>query len=402
MKPQFFSGSRAAGLGDTDASTSYESLFDVEPSDSSDSSSSYSYEDEVESGAFSELPDISHESHQPSQFLFRNLHTCNDRKSTLQNTGSEKPNSFQHYLHNNCETMIPLVEGPCVNGEQNHENWKFSQTSVALKSDVPTGFKLLETFDDRNLSGTCWPLGALSKNPFYGDLKFKVPNQRQFTEFCQQKADGRMETLEEEEADFGEMFVQFSSEFDATGRSQMNSCHNYDLSVNPMLAKKAWLPTVRNVRYRGLISNDGPCFPYFNFSTVSDPCKGYSESTIASDYHDSQGKAPKFVGSASHMVGANENSGGSDQDNMTGQSALSSVYSSRERNNLLDVFPPGASGRSAWEGLLNYSGENVSFCDEDEWCDSAGTFDIPLDVIIDKCILQDILIQYPVITSFFS
>jgi len=401
MKPQLFSDSRAAGLGDTDASTSNESLFDVEPSDSSESSSSYSNEDEVEPGAFSELPDISQ---QPSQFLFHNLHSCNDRKSTLQNAETEKPHFFQHFFHNNHETVdivIPLVDQTRANGKRSHENWKFSQMSITPKSDVPTCVRLSETFDDGNLSGMCWPLGALSENPFYGDMKYKVPKKWQSSEFCQQKADGRTETLEEKETDLSEMFGRLIYEFDASGKATqiMNSFHSYDLSVNPMLAKTNWLPTVRNVRDRGLISNDGPCFPYFDFSTVSDPCKGYSESMIASHDPDSQGKAPKFVGSASPLVGVNENSVGIVRDNMAGQS-VSSVCSSREIDDLLDVLPPVACGGSAWEGLLNYSGEDISFSDEEDWSDSAGTFDIPLDVIIDKCILQEILIQYPSISFY--
>lgn len=398
--------SRVAGAGDSDASTSLESLFDMERSQTSESSSWYGSEDEVEAGAFSELPV---NLHQPSQCLFYNTH--NARKSTLQKTEIEKPHSPQIF-HNNCKTMgsIPLFEEASDNGKQNYENDKVSQVLVTIESDV-SNVKLSETFDDDYLTGKCWPLGALPKNPFYDDLKHRVPKQWQYSEFCQQKTNEKVENLEVEGTDFGEMFFR-TSEFDATRKNRIlektiktrplhiqqswNSCDSYDLSVNPMLAKTAWLRTVRNVREKDLISNAVPCFPYFDFSSVSDPCEGYSEIKIASRGHESRGTCLRTLASASPVVGEIENYGESVRDNMTGCSALASSCSSREINDL----PSGASGGSGWEGLLNYSVDDASFSDEDECCDPVGTFETPLDVIIDKCIVQEVLVQYPTMAFF--
>ncbi|ONK74272.1 uncharacterized protein A4U43_C03F4550 [Asparagus officinalis] len=402
-----------AGLEDTDASASYESLFDSEQSQSSESSSPCSCEDEVAPGAFAELPDILH---QPPQFLFYNLDTCNARGHTLQKAETENPRTFDYYFCKKCETtdtINPLFDHSQENGNQDQVREKISEINITFKSDATGYVKLSEAMDDGNLSGTCWPLGALSKNPFHDDMKHQVFKQHRFPGSCQQKANGRMEALEEGKTDRNQML--FSSELDATGKTEMikekvetlslhiqqswNSCDSYDLSINPTLAKTAWLRTVRNVRDKGVISA-GSCFPYFDFSSVSDPCRGYSESLIASQGHGSQVKAPKLVSSASLAVEVNGNPDDSARDTVTGQPVQSPGCSFRQTNELLHVLPPSASGGSSWERLLNYPGEASSFCNEDESSDLAETFETPLDVIVDKCILQEVLIQYKYVSNF--
>lgn len=414
MNPHVFHGSRVAG--DTYASTSHESFFDMEPSESSESSSSCSYE-EVED-ALTELPDISHQS---IQFLIcNNLHPYTSRRNTLQNAETEEPHSLPQYFCNICKNM----DASTLLAFQAHENGtkvpeKLSKISVTFKSDLPECVKLSETFHDKNLYEGCWPLGALFKNPFCRDIKNSIPKQWQFTEFCQQKADKKIDTLEEDQADFSDMFAQFSSQCDVTGKTQlMNSFDRYNLAINPMLAKTDWLHTVRNVRDKSLASSYGRCYPCFDFSSVSDSFRGYSESMIFVQGHESLGKAPDFVdstsavglggnsccsiqSSASPALGLNRSPHGIFGDDTTGQSVSSFDYPSREKNDMLDALPPSASGVSSWERLMSYPGDDASVCVEDEWCYSVGTFEIPLDVIIDKCILQEILIQYPAIDCLF-
>jgi gamma-tubulin complex component 6 len=68
------------------------------------------------------------------------------------------------------------------------------------------------------------------------------------------------------------------------------------------------------------------------------------------------------------------------------------------------VVSTNGCGGTSWQSLLksfSYT-ENESVCDHRESLSSM--FEIPLDFVIDKCLLQEILLQYPftIISPLFS
>ncbi|KAF8111207.1 hypothetical protein N665_0076s0195 [Sinapis alba] len=60
---------------------------------------------------------------------------------------------------------------------------------------------------------------------------------------------------------------------------------------------------------------------------------------------------------------------------------------------------PNASGGSRWEGMLLRSNNPETSAVSDCRQSSSGTFELPLDFVIDKCLLQEILLQYKFVSK---
>ncbi|KAJ6796586.1 Uncharacterized protein M6B38_219255 [Iris pallida] len=392
-----------AGRKDADASsTSDVSSFEVEPQ-SSDTDSSY--EEEIEPEGFSELHNTSYQHSQ--DHLSNLLQRSYPSKCVLLKSETEIPN-YVHSFHDDCEMGRVIRQG-----HQYQDNEKLSQKS-AFKSNATGCTKVLEAFDEVYQSGKCWPLGGILENPFYADLKSKVPKQLHSMEYRLEKDGVNMEYLERDESKYGETLVPCSSVFDVVRKAQVVSDQNgnlpactirswncfehYDLNINPMLTKSDWLCTVRDLRKKSSIRNGGSCVQYFDFSSVTDLSMAHLDYVLACDDKGSQVDVSTFVASGVPVVGLNEDHGGCVKV-ATNQSGLNSVYSSRETS-LPSKVLSSASGGAGWEALLNYSGDNISFSSENTSCDSMETFEIPLDIIIDKCMVQEILTQYKYVSNF--
>ncbi|KAK9170193.1 hypothetical protein Syun_002333 [Stephania yunnanensis] len=195
-------------------------------------------------------------------------------------------------------------------------------------------------------------------------------------------------------------FTEAKNEAHATDISSFSGSWDLKLNsnlfnINPILAKNAWFHDKRSMGYSRLI-------PYFDFSVVEDPCKAYEEMLAVSRNNEWRVKLPlstdvatpatRFVADT-HGEKYND---GTDQRNSTLASSSSTLFNNIQLEKLL-VKP---SGGANWESSLSYLGKSGTDNAEGQRKSSRTTFDMPIDVVIDKCVIQEILLQYKYISNF--
>ncbi|XP_047153786.1 uncharacterized protein LOC124825245 [Vigna umbellata] len=171
------------------------------------------------------------------------------------------------------------------------------------------------------------------------------------------------EAMMEDQTDNGTLISHL---YDFQPQKYSNQC-NYPsinpLSVNPMLTRNSVLHLMsgNGEKYK---AEHGQLLPYFNFSTVEDPCKVYMDKIPTNSRCSS---ACSFT--LHHNVSTHN----------------------AENNEREEI---GCGRENVWERLLSSFGKTVN-CDDTQKRSLSSTFDIPLDIIIDKCLLQEIMLQYP-------
>ncbi|XP_020237088.1 uncharacterized protein LOC109816465 isoform X2 [Cajanus cajan] len=163
------------------------------------------------------------------------------------------------------------------------------------------------------------------------------------------------------------------------------------LSVNPMLTRNSVLhPRGRNgEKYK---ANHEQHLPYFNFSTVEDPCKVYMDKLPTNSRCRS---ASSFAPDGNVSTRDDKNNehgeiGYGREDRLVDVPKLcfDASLELMEHKSLTSV-----SGGSSWERLLSSFGKTVNN-DDTQKQTLLSTFEMPLDIIIDKCLLQEIMLQY--------
>lgn len=175
------------------------------------------------------------------------------------------------------------------------------------------------------------------------------------------------------------------------------NCHSDFLSRNPMLKKNACFHFVTTPREK-FSTAYGPSLPCFDFSTVEDPCKASVEKFSSSFRHEFGSPVPLHI-TAPATSGKSHDEGkqGFDGEAVLFDNARACVSDSsvqlKEQDKEAVVSTNGCGGTSWQSQLKRFSyTENESVGDHRESLSS--TFEIPLDFVIDKCLLQEILLQY--------
>ncbi|XP_068650902.1 uncharacterized protein [Aristolochia californica] len=181
------------------------------------------------------------------------------------------------------------------------------------------------------------------------------------------------------------------------------------LSVNPMLTKEARSDMSCYLKERDLMDYKNAFLPYFDFTSLEDPSRIYGISSNSSlgcrfqaelpgngsSFNAIVKEAPKYV------VEQQKKEGYIPADGID-KSVLSSTdlkVKHLEKSFQQEFFETVASGGSKWESLLNYSGRNNLNTGKNSH-KPVDEFETPLDVIVDRCIVQEILLQYKYISSF--
>ncbi|KAJ6717126.1 GAMMA-TUBULIN COMPLEX COMPONENT 5 [Salix koriyanagi] len=141
-----------------------------------------------------------------------------------------------------------------------------------------------------------------------------------------------------------------------------------------------------------------PSLPCFDFSTVEDPCKASVEKFSSSFQHEFGSPVPLHI-TAPATSGKSHDEGkqGFDGEAVLFDNARACVSDLsvhlKEQDKEAVVSTNGCGGTSWQSQLKRFSyTENESVGDHRESLSS--TFEIPLDFVIDKCLLQEILLQY--------
>ncbi|XP_078430855.1 spc97 / Spc98 family of spindle pole body (SBP) component [Wolffia australiana] len=166
--------------------------------------------------------------------------------------------------------------------------------------------------------------------------------------------------------------------------------HANNLSRNPVLARLPWL--------HGLRSKKTSSLPYFDFSSPEEVDKAFSrriahlfwerESEPLQDHH--------------HHLSVNQDSDRMDQhqeNKETGVDSSSLISALSCSSHLVGHHSKDVNGGAGWEWSLRQSCVGVSYDSDICSCCPAGTSDLPLDVVIDRCIVMGVLHQYAYISN---
>ncbi|URE42112.1 Spc97 / Spc98 family [Musa troglodytarum] len=389
----------------TDASyTSDESSHELDSLHNSENSF-YSSEEEIESEGF--LTSGNHVM-PPEYLLHSDSLPCYTIKIPFPNSNEIGRLCFSQA---SCYSM-PKQHGSAVHHYKNEKT--NSSVSFCCGDEKPVMTPVLseENYNSDNL----WPVGLLEA-PFYDIINYRGPKQPCLAPQSIQMTDETSGTLENTKSVFDKVIVPFSSKLDTVGRfefmdarigpwchdifSSWNSNEYYDLSANPILTRFSWFSSMDILKDRSSNKRHRSHFPYFDFSSVVDPCN-FSGNVLATPDHGLEVEASRIGNSNLATAGSNGILADSVQHSIKDQPDLRSTCSSnasREAHHTPGHLPSSVCGGAPWVGSLHYSNE-IESCAEDKWHDSGAEFEMPPDVVIDKCIVQEILLQYKYVSNF--
>ncbi|KAJ4970863.1 hypothetical protein NE237_003962 [Protea cynaroides] len=287
---------------DSDVSSHAGSSCLVDPLEFSESSSLDSFEEQSEMERLPEQLD-NLIGMQPRYFSASDLST-----SFLTENLSQKPPQSENLHTLECSSHETNERMDSVNDLLNTCQNKINSAHCQLEDSTIARMSEIQFAD--NHSNICWPLGGLYKNPFYVDENYR--GESPHLNHCNLKdADRNMEVLKAGCPYLGEVFP--TSKFvqgQATGRSQRENKsdassksffppwklkYNYNLlNLSPVLTKDSWLHTSSKSGYKSCMDKRGS-LPYFDFSSVEDPCKAYGERYLASPEHEFQSALSYFA-----------------------------------------------------------------------------------------------------------
>ncbi|KAJ3696133.1 hypothetical protein LUZ60_001510 [Juncus effusus] len=263
-----------------------------------------------------------------------------------------------------------------------------------------------ENNNNNNQLFKCWPLGSLNKNPFI------------FNNICLDSDQG----LNEDFNEGFEPFVVMDSKYGSKSLEKLGfSGKSYNLSANPVLTKSTWLKNEDSRDKNGFLT------PFFDFSTVTNPSDRFFPDP---KYKLSVEKNLPFLKPNNNTNATETNkpvktnirneikmeiNESSLKDNVEmkmeiNESSLrDNVEIKMEINESslkddVEIKECDLTGGAQWTESLNFSNKNINLkCDEsggDSWQRSDSSCDLPLDIVIDKCIVQEILLQYKYVSNF--
>lgn len=166
-----------------------------------------------------------------------------------------------------------------------------------------------------------------------------------------------------------------------------NTSIPYNLSLNPILKNAACCHVEIDLQQE----SKNPTLASFDFDSVIDPCEVYC------------GRSPscliRSVNGAAIVV--QPSTPPSEQPDCSSKllqaQARSQAYmTSSEEIATRDDLHENVSGGAFWEKSLQYNDKSKGKTD----VDFNSQFDMPLDIVIDKCIIQEVLLQYKYVSSF--
>ena len=170
------------------------------------------------------------------------------------------------------------------------------------------------------------------------------------------------------------------------------SSHNNFLSINPMLTRNTFTnPQTGPGETNG---KRGQSLPYFDFSSVEDPCKGSLQS-FSSGCTGSRASVPNVMSDRADKKQC-------DKESLINRTKLQDANPLPDPKDYKkeDTTPSLVSGGSSWESLLGRSSTTVCTTSGDHTMSSLAKFDMPLDFIIGKCLQEEIMLQYPCFLFF--
>ncbi|CAK9149455.1 unnamed protein product [Ilex paraguariensis] len=322
-------------------------------------------------------------------------------------------------LRRNCKRTDPVgfVHVQCA-GTSLSDN---SSLSNPGEFNLPNTFEILG-IDSQYAMG--WPLGGLLENPFYVDqgniddtelymygygLNLRSKN-------LVVKEEGTSNCREEGASNCNNLILSRNDQIETTNMAQPfigtcilpNSpslqswnlrCHSNFLSMNPILSKSCFNHLRNKPAESGCTDYREP-LSFFDFACVKDPCQLYLENFRAhprrvfvaelSVLTDSVASADMAISNCHEKEGYS----GDDVSVDKLKPSYACLPSGLKSNDQGDVRLASVSGGGSWQSLLSSSSNCANIAVRDHRTSLPAEFQIPLDFVIEKCLLEEILLQY--------
>lgn len=388
-----------------DSSTMDEFSYMMDKYESLDSLSSNSSEEQIESEQLIELPNhmvgleqkylsaLSFSLSTPTDIALQKPHQC--KKSCHIESGShgicERTDCLGHQVHSHQREMI--LSDMSVMLEPGESNWSCI-SDIQHKDSIPD---------------KAWPLGGPLQHSFDVVEGYKNDSRLYPSDSGLKPSKRYMGVPREGMSYFSEMIAPCNALTGEAGKDLLENDtytrlqqwkHNYGsnfLSMNPMLTTNAFLHLMSKPGER--CSTDyGQSLPYFDFTSVEDPCQLCVVQLPAGSEHEFGSGIRLLVDShASTATSKGDNHGKqgySGDDVLTDNTKVSCVYSPLDLKDHNQEVITNLSGGSSWESLLDSDINTVDINFGGHRPSLSAMFEIPLDFIIDKCLLQEIMLQY--------
>ncbi|KAL6652212.1 hypothetical protein ACP70R_011137 [Stipagrostis hirtigluma subsp. patula] len=160
-----------------------------------------------------------------------------------------------------------------------------------------------------------------------------------------------------------------------------NTSIPYNLNLNPILKNAACRHTESDSKWK----RNNQALASFDFESVTDPCEVYcGRSTFRND--ESVSRAATVLQPSDQASRQPDYSSKLLQAQARSQADLASSREMGARDNLKE----NSSGGALWEKSLEYSAKSK----QEISGDSSSESDMPLDIVIDKCIIQEVLLHF--------
>lgn len=170
------------------------------------------------------------------------------------------------------------------------------------------------------------------------------------------------------------------------------------LSMNPMLTNYAFLHLMGKSGERHSTAY-GRSLPYFDFSSVEDPCKLCVDQSAANSGCDFGSELRLALDlCASSTSSKNDHNCNEEKDGDHGlidNMEVCIVHSPLKSNGCNQDIIENTSACRDWEALFGSSNDTFISSIQGHIQNLSAMFEIPLDFIIEKCIQQEIMLQYP-------
>jgi hypothetical protein len=383
---------------DGDDSCSIDELsYVMDTYESSECSSSNSSEEQIESERLIEPP--SHTKY---------LSALSFSVSNSMDISLQKPRHYKNSCHieNNSHGICEVTDSLGHDVHSHNQGVLLSQLSVLLESEESNCSFTSDILHTDSLPDKVWSLGCPHKD---SDLNLRKTNVGVIKEgtsyFC--KILATLDASIREATGKGQLE---NSTYTPSHLYTLRSCKSYYqsncLSENPMLTKYAFLHSMSKPGER-CNADYGRSLPYFDFTSVEDPCKLCVEQVAAGSVHEIGSELPLLMDShASSTSSKSDHHGqqGYDGDHVLIDNTEASCYI-RSPSDLKDHKQEAiknVSGGSSWESLLGNSSVTIDSSVGDHRQSLLAMFEIPLDFIIEKCLLQEIILQYPCLDARFG
>ncbi|KAE8037663.1 hypothetical protein FH972_010235 [Carpinus fangiana] len=394
-----------------DSSSMDEFSYVMDKYDSSECSSTNSIEEQIEPEQLIEPPN------HMAGFETKYLSTLTFSTSTSMDVSLQNPREFKKPCHiaSDSHGTHEITDCLCHDVHSHYKGKSLSNDSMLLESRDSWTSDIQHT---DTLADEAWPPGQPQKQSFNVFEGYK-DDMRSHPADSLKLWKKHVGVIKEDTSYFNKTLATLNASLEeASGKGQQENptyspysytlqqwkpnYHSNFLSMNPMLTNYASLHSMSKLGER--CSTDYGCsLPYFDFTSVENPCKLSVEQLADGSRHEFGYELLLHVdshGSSTSSKSDHHGKQGHDGDRvLIDNIEVCHVYSPSDLKDHNQEAMKNVSGGSNWETLLGTTSDTTDYSVGGHRQSLPAVFEIPLDFIIEKCLLQEIMLQYKYISK---